>query len=80
VGRYCLTHLLVSNSFDIVLIVVDHLARMAHFLPCTESATFEETADLFVQHLTYDMDSLECWLVTATRNSSAAFGRRFGDA
>jgi hypothetical protein len=37
VGLYYLTRLHVSNGFDTVLIVVDHLARMAHFLPCRES-------------------------------------------
>jgi transposase InsO family protein len=34
-----------------VLIVVDHLTRMAHFLPCTESITTEETATLFLQEV-----------------------------
>jgi hypothetical protein len=34
-GLDYLIHLLVSNGFDIVLIVVDHLTRMANFLPCT---------------------------------------------
>jgi hypothetical protein len=35
VGLDYLTHLLESNGFNNVLIVVDHLTRMAHFLPCT---------------------------------------------
>jgi hypothetical protein len=35
IGLYYLTHLHVSNGFDSVLIVVDHLTRMAHFMPCT---------------------------------------------
>jgi transposase InsO family protein len=39
----------VSNGFDSVLIVVDHLTRMAHFMPCTESVTAEETATLFLK-------------------------------
>jgi hypothetical protein len=34
-GLDYLTHLLVSNGFDIVQIVVDHMTRMAYFLPCT---------------------------------------------
>jgi hypothetical protein len=38
----------VSNGFKSVVIVVDHLARMAHFLPCTKSITAEETANLFL--------------------------------
>jgi hypothetical protein len=44
-----LTHLHVSNGFDNELIVVDHLTRMAHFMPCTESVFAEETATLFLQ-------------------------------
>jgi hypothetical protein len=34
-GLDYLTHLPMGNDFDNVLIVVDHLTRMAHFLPCT---------------------------------------------
>jgi hypothetical protein len=43
-----LVHLLVSNGFDNVLIVVGHLTRMAHFLPCTKRVTAKETAFLFL--------------------------------
>jgi hypothetical protein len=46
-----LTHLPESNGCNSVLIVVDHLTRMAHFLPCTEFVTAEETATLFLQGL-----------------------------
>jgi hypothetical protein len=42
-----LTHLRVSNGFDFVLIVVDHLSRAVHFLPCIESVTTEEIGKLF---------------------------------
>jgi hypothetical protein len=35
VGLDYLAHLLESNGFNNVLIVVDHLTRMAHFLPYT---------------------------------------------
>jgi hypothetical protein len=48
VGLDYLTHLDESNGFNNVLIVVDHLTRMAHFLPCTEIVTAEETATLFL--------------------------------
>jgi hypothetical protein len=43
VGLEYLTHLPESNGFNSVLIVVDHLTRTAHFLPCTETTTAEET-------------------------------------
>jgi hypothetical protein len=35
IGLAYLTHLHESNGFNSVLIIVDHLTRMAHFLPCT---------------------------------------------
>jgi hypothetical protein len=47
VGLDYLAHLHVSNSFESVLIVIDHLTRVAHFLPCTKSVTTQETANLF---------------------------------
>jgi hypothetical protein len=49
IGLDYLTHLPKSNGFNSVLIVVDHLTRMAHFLPYTETVTAEETATLFLQ-------------------------------
>jgi hypothetical protein len=49
VGLDYLTHLPESNGFNSVLIVVDHLTPMAHFLPCTETVTAKETATLFLQ-------------------------------
>jgi hypothetical protein len=49
VGLDCWTHLPESNGFNIVLIVVDHLTRMARFLPCTKTATAGETATLSLQ-------------------------------
>jgi hypothetical protein len=55
IGLDYLTHLHVSNGFDIVLIVVDHPARMAHFLPCTESIIVDEIVNLF-----FYMESTAC--------------------
>jgi hypothetical protein len=58
IGLDYVTHLLlVSNIFDTLLIVVDHLTRMAHFLPCTESVTSKETATLFL-HGVYRLHGL----------------------
>jgi hypothetical protein len=48
VGLDYFTHLHVSNGFDNVQTVVDHLTRMAHFLPFITSVTTEETANLFL--------------------------------
>jgi hypothetical protein len=43
IGLDDLTHLHESNGFNNVLIVVDHLTRMAHFLPWIETVTAEKT-------------------------------------
>jgi hypothetical protein len=47
IGLDYLTHLPMNNGFDNVLIAIDHPTRMAHFLPCTESVTTKEIANLF---------------------------------
>jgi hypothetical protein len=49
VGHEYLIHLHMSNGFDnVLMIVVDDLTRIAHFLPCIESVTIEENAILFL--------------------------------
>ncbi|KAB5588096.1 Transposon Tf2-7 polyprotein [Ceratobasidium theobromae] len=40
-----------SMGFDSVLVVVDHFSKMAHFLPCNESMTAEEVADIFIREV-----------------------------
>jgi hypothetical protein len=79
-GLDYLTQLHVSNGFDSVLIVVDHITRMAHYLPCTQSVTTEGTNNLFYRESTDFTDYLECWSVIATRNLLVASCTRFGDA
>jgi hypothetical protein len=65
-GLDYLTHLHVSNGFDIVLIMVDHLTRMARFLPCTQRAWHRRKLLIcFYMESTDYTDYLECWLVTA---------------
>jgi hypothetical protein len=56
-GLDYLTHLHVSYGFDSVLIVVDHLTQMAHFLMCTKSATSAEHPSLFL-HGVYGLHGL----------------------
>jgi hypothetical protein len=75
VGLGYLTHLHVTNGFDRVLILVDDLTRMSHFLLCTKSKATKE-ANLFYKESTINKDFPECWLVIAIRNRFA----RFGDA
>jgi hypothetical protein len=49
VGLDYLTHLHESNGFNNVMIVIDHLTRMVHVLPCTKTLTAEENATLILQ-------------------------------
>jgi hypothetical protein len=60
IGLDYLTHLPESNGFNIVLIVVDHLIRIVHFLPCTEIVIAEETATLFFRESTDYTDYPVC--------------------
>jgi hypothetical protein len=73
-GLDYLTHLHMSKGFDSVLIVVDHLTRMAHFMPCRDSVSAEKTATLFYT------DCLAYLSMIATRDSSVASGTHFGNA
>ncbi len=39
------------NSFDSILMVVDHLTNMVHFIPYNKSITNEKTIKLFLDHV-----------------------------
>jgi hypothetical protein len=69
-----------SNGFKNVLIVVDHLTRIAHFLPCTKTATAEETATLFLQGV-YRLHGLPRVLISDRDPKIViAFWQTLGDA
>jgi hypothetical protein len=59
-GLDYLTHLPENNGCNIVMIVVDHLTRMAHFLPFTETVTAEESATLLYMESIDYMDFPVC--------------------
>lgn len=40
-----------SNNFNSILVVVDRLTKMAHFIPCTSSISAPETANLFLSNV-----------------------------
>ena len=46
-----ITHLPCSNGHDAILVVVDRLTKMRHFIPCHGTCNSEDTANLFVQHV-----------------------------
>ncbi len=40
-----------SKSFDSVFVVVDHLTKMANFVPCNKTITGKETTRLFLENV-----------------------------
>jgi hypothetical protein len=40
-----------SRGFDAIMVVVDRVNKMAHFIPIKESATAQETRRLFFTHV-----------------------------
>ncbi len=40
-----------SNSFDSILVVVDHFTKMVHFIPYNKSIIDEKTIKLFLDHV-----------------------------
>jgi hypothetical protein len=63
IGLDYLPQLLVSHGLDSVLIVVDHLTRMAHFMPCRETVIAEEAANSFL-HGVYRLHGLPLVLIS----------------
>ncbi|CAO3619736.1 unnamed protein product [Cunninghamella blakesleeana] len=45
------TDLPVSNGFDSILVIVDRLTKMGHFIPCKKTINSEETASLYIQNI-----------------------------
>ncbi len=39
------------NSFDSILVVVDHFTKMTHFIPCNKSIIDKKTIKLFLDHV-----------------------------
>jgi len=46
-----ITDLPPSNSYDFILVTVDHLTKMAHFIPSTKIITNEGRTKLFLDHV-----------------------------
>jgi hypothetical protein len=60
VGLDYLTHLPVGNGFDTVLIVIDHMARMAHFCRARRAYQRRKKLICFYMESTGYTDCLEC--------------------
>ncbi len=48
-----ITDLPISAGHDSILVVVDRLSKMAHFIPCSKDVTSEQTASLVFQHVVH---------------------------
>jgi hypothetical protein len=40
-----------SNKFDCILVVKDHLIKLAHFIPCQTTIAAADTIQLFLNHI-----------------------------
>ncbi|KAJ1307079.1 hypothetical protein OPQ81_001198 [Rhizoctonia solani] len=41
----------ICQGYDSVVVVVDRFSKVVHFIPCKETATAEDVAQLFLQHI-----------------------------
>jgi hypothetical protein len=46
-----ITNLLLANGKDSIVVIVDRLTKMAHFIPCTKNITGEETSKLILDNI-----------------------------
>ena len=46
-----ITDLPLSDGADAVMVIVERLTKMSHFIPCNKAITAEQTADLFIHHV-----------------------------
>ena len=46
-----ITHLPESDEYNAILVVVDRLTKMRHFIPCCSTCDAEEVARLFINHV-----------------------------
>jgi hypothetical protein len=63
-----------SNSFDSILVVVDCLMKMAHFIPYNTSITGEKTAKLFLDHVFHYHGFLKTSFLIVDPNLHPSFG------
>jgi len=40
-----------TNGNDMILVIIDRLTKMAHFVPTTSTVTSKKTAELFLQYV-----------------------------
>src|SRR4051812_3575372 len=46
-----ITDLPLSDGFDTVMVIVERMTKMSHFIPSHKTITAEQTADLFIHHV-----------------------------
>ena len=50
-GMDFITDLPDCSGYDSILVVIDHLTRLAHFIPCKSTITAKEVAELFLKEI-----------------------------
>jgi hypothetical protein len=69
-----ITNLPPSNSYDSILVMVDCLTKMAHFIACTKTITSEGTTKLFLDHVFGIMVFLTISFLIVGLNLHPSFG------
>jgi hypothetical protein len=63
-----------SNSFVSILVVMNRLTKMVHFIPCNKSIIVEKTIKLFLDHFFAIMDFLKTTFFIVDLNLHISFG------
>jgi hypothetical protein len=66
-----------SNSFDSILVVVDHFTKMVHFVPCNKSIISEKITKLFFNHFFAIMGFLKISFLIMDPDLHPSFGSGF---
>jgi hypothetical protein len=65
------------SSYDSIMVVVDHLTKMAHFIMCTKTITGKRITKLFLDHVFGIMVFLKISFLIMGLNLHSSFGSDF---
>lgn len=72
-----ITDLPVSNGYDCILVIVDRLTKMSHFIPCHKTITSSQTVDAFLKFVFKYHGAPDTIISDRGPQFIAAFWRRF---
>ena len=79
-----MTHLPESKGFDSIMVVIDKVSKMAHFVPTRDTATTQEVGRLYfnkvVKHHGMQKTSFRIGIQSLRVVSSVCFGRNWAQS